>query len=225
MDEGTCIVDALDGDIANKEEGIIDGITGLLKTRDQRIESKEDKIVSEDLLSITPVMQTVMKTSDYDVSVAEPEISEEDAVNLTKRYVIGKNTKTVTYEKKRREGFNIGTIKIVPRLNEVTIRGQKLIYVPKWDLQYEIGQRSFERRYIASSGRSIEDDLAKCEKCSIMRKPSVAVCEICGKPLCEKHALNEGGKWLCEDHISDTAKKQLKPTGILSKLKPRQNSS
>jgi hypothetical protein len=217
-DEGTYFVDALDGDIINRELGIVGSITGLFKDKEQRVESKEDKIVSEDLMTIVPTSQPVLRTTDYEVSVAEPSVSEEDAVRSVKDYIVEKNTQEVDYKIKVRGEWETRSIRVVPHLKEVSIRGQKLVYVPKWSLQYESGDRSFERRFVASSSKVIEDEISKCEKCSILKKRPISVCEICGVPLCEKHSYQEEGRWLCEDHVSDKMRQQIKQKGILSRF-------
>lgn len=213
VDDGTAVVDALDGDVINPGTGILSSIGGLLKNAQERAESKSEKIVYNDLLSLSPEKQTILKTSDYDVSVAEAEVSEESAISLMKDYVVKKNTKTVTYQKGRKEDLDISTMKIVPKKKEIILRGSKLVYVPKWDLQYEAADWSFSRRFVASSGGVVEDPLAKCDKCKLMKKPAEVLCEVCGRPLCEKHSVFEDGRWMCSNH-SSAPKKQ----GILGKI-------
>lgn len=218
-DDGTYFVDALDGDIINRERSVLESMAGLFKNKERRVESKEDKIVSEDIMTLKPISQPILTTSDYQTSVAEPSVSEEEAVKLVKNYVVEKNTQNIKYKIKIRGELETRSFKVVPRLNEVDVRGQKLVYVPKWDLQYEIGNRSFERRSIASSDRSIEDALSKCEKCTLLKKTPIAICEVCGAPLCEKHSYQEGGKWLCEDHVSASLSQQIKQKGFFSKFR------
>ena len=217
-DNGTYFVDALDGEIINRERSVVESITGLFKKKEERMESREDKMVSEDLDSIASISKPVLSTSDYQVSVAEPEVTEEDAARIVKSHVVERNKQDVQYVAKVKGETETRSFKVVPRLNEVTIRGTKLVYVPKWDLEYEAGQASFSRRFLASSGRTLEDGLAKCQKCTLLKKETVAVCEVCGKPLCEKHAYQEGG-WLCEDHISDKLREETKGTGLFSRFK------
>jgi hypothetical protein len=182
------------------------------------MESREDKMVSEDLERIVPISKPVLSSSDYQVSVAEPEVTEEDAARIVKAHVAEKNRQDVRYNAKVKGEIETRSFRVLPRLSEVSIRGTKLVYVPKWDLEYESGQASFSRRFLASSGRTLEDGLAKCQKCTLLKKETVAVCEVCGTPLCEKHAYQEGG-WMCEDHISDKLREETKGTGFLSKFK------
>jgi hypothetical protein len=217
-DSGTYFVDALDGEIINRERGVVENIAGLFKKKEERMESREDKMVSEDLERIVPISKPVLSSSDYQVSVAEPEVTEEDAARIVKAHVAEKNRQDVRYNAKVKGEIETRSFRVFPRLSEVSIRGTKLVYVPKWDLEYESGQASFSRRFLASSGRTLEDGLAKCQKCTLLKKETVAVCEVCGTPLCEKHAYQEGG-WMCEDHISDKLREETKGTGFLSKFK------
>ena len=53
-----------------------------------------------------------------------------------------------------------------------------MVYVPKWNLEYEAGQISFSRRILGSSGRILEDDIAKCRKCTLLKMTTVAVCGV-----------------------------------------------
>lgn len=216
IDEGTYFVDALDQDIINRERGMIENLTGIFQKKEKRLESREDKMVSEDLGAIAPISAPVLQSADYHVTIAEPEISMENATKIVKSQVVEKNRKNVQYNVKVRGETETRTLRIVPHLNEVAIRGTRFVYVPKWNLEYEAGQLSFSRRILASSARSFEDDLAKCRKCTLlMRRDTIAVCEVCGIPLCDKHAYQEG-RWLCYDHISEGLRKQMKGTGLLS---------
>jgi Holliday junction resolvase-like predicted endonuclease len=216
MDEGTYFVDTLDGDIINRERGMIENLTGIFQKKEKRLESREDKMVSEDLGAIAPISVSVLQSDNYHVTIAEPEVSMENATRIVKSHVIEKNRKDVRYNVKVRGETVTRTLKIVPRLNEVAIRGTRFVYVPKWNLEYEAGQLSFSRRILGSSARSLEDDLAKCRKCTLlMRRDTIAVCELCGIPLCDKHAYQEG-RWLCYDHTSEGLRQQNKGTGFLS---------
>lgn len=219
-DDGTYFVDALDGDIINLEKDIVGNVLGLFKKKEERLKSKEDKLVSEDLANITPISKPVLSNSDYKVSPAEPEITEADAVKIVKSRVIEKNKEDVSYDVKVRREVETREFSFVPRLNEVSIRGVKMVYVPKWNLEYEAGQSSFSKRFLGSSGRILEDDIAKCRKCTLLKMDTVAVCEVCGIPLCEKHVYQEG-KFLCEDHISDELRQKLKANSLFSKFKSK----
>jgi hypothetical protein len=211
-DEGSCIIDSLDGDIINREKGALQSISGLFQSKEKKIESRKDQLVTKDLMSLEAVREPVLKTSDYNVSVVDPAIVEEDALKLTRAYVVEKNITKADYRIKVRGEWDTRSIKIVPKQNEVSIRGQRLVYVPIWNLEYEAGSRTLERRFLASSGEVIENDFAKCVKCTLIKKQPIAVCEECGAPVCEKHSRQEGNRWLCEEHSSSQT------SGLFSKF-------
>jgi hypothetical protein len=218
VDEDTCIIDAIDGDVTNRESGIMEGISGLLGPKEKRIERKEDKLITRDLMSGIPESQTLASTSDYQTKALEPQVSDSGAWKIAREYVIDKNTRSVQYEPKKSDDGFPRTMKITPKDSEVFRRGLSLVYVPKWDLEYESGQMTFQRRSLASSGTTIRDSIAKCEKCSILHRSTIAVCDICGLPLCEKHAYEEAGALLCENHISNEMRQKLKANSFMSKV-------
>jgi hypothetical protein len=157
-------------------------------------------------------------TSDYQTKALQPQVSDSAAWKIAREYVIDKNTRTVQYEPKKSDGDFPRTMKITPKEAEVSRRGMSLVYTPKWDLEYESGQMTFQRRSLASSGDLIRDSIAKCEKCSLLHRSTVAVCDICGLPICEKHAYEEAGALLCENHISNEMRQKLKANSLMSKV-------
>ena len=121
-DSGEYVVDALDGDIVNRERGAVESIAGLFKKKEQRLESKEDKMVSEDLETIVPISKPVLSTPEYQVSVAEPAVTEEDATKVVKSHVIDKNKGEIDYRIKVRGEVETRSFNVVPRLKEVSIK-------------------------------------------------------------------------------------------------------
>lgn len=216
--EGTYFVDALDADIINREKGTLEQLGGLIRPKQERLESKEDKMISEDLEVITSETKPVLRTSDYEVTVAEQEISTEEAIKIIKYHVVEKNTHDEKYTVRVKGEEEKRTMRIVPKLNEVEIRGSHTTYVPKWVIEYESGPRGYTRRFLAASSKVISDELAKCSQCTLLKKETISVCEECGRTLCEKHSYNENGRFLCYDHISNELKSHLKDSSLVSKL-------
>ena len=85
-------------------------------------------------------------------------------------------------------------------------------------MQYESGERDYQRRILASSGLVLEDVLAKCIEVQLLRGVTVAVGDVCGLTICEKHTYEEGGGLLCEDHISSVLRESIKGKGLLSRF-------
>lgn len=219
VDESTCVIDAVDGDVINRPSGLAEGIGGLLKSKEERMERKEDKLVAKEVLDSYPERQTPASTSEYQSKVLEPQVSDSVAWKIARDYVIEKNTRTIHYQPKASSGsLDTRSMQIVPKESEVSRRGLALVHVPKWDIQFESGQMTFQRRTLASSGTPVIDSMAKCEKCSLLHRSTVAVCEICGLPLCDKHAYEEAGALLCDNHISAEMRQKVKGNSFVSKL-------
>lgn len=217
-DNGTYFVDALDSDIINRDRGLVANIGGLFRGKEKRLESKEDRMIAEDLMNISPVKKVVLSTSEYKAVVENPSIPIEDAAETVRDYAIRKNTREVSYEQKVKGELVTRTFRFVPAANEVSIHGTKLVHVPQWNMNFEAGRSIFSRRILASSNRTLVDGLAKCSMCAILKKSSIVVCEECGRPLCDKHSYPEG-RWLCQDHISNALREQISKKGFFSRLK------
>jgi len=217
-DTGTYFVDALDGDIINRDRGVITGIGDLFKGKEARLAGRENAMVAEDLNGIVPVIQPVAATSEYKAVVEKPVIAIEEAAETVRTYAIKKNTQEVRYQVKVKGEMVNRAFKFIPEAGEVSIYGLKLVHVPQWDMSFEAGQSIFTRRILASSNRVISDGLAQCSWCGMMRKPSIVVCEVCGRPLCEKHSYSEG-RWLCLDHASSALREQVKSQSLFGRLK------
>jgi hypothetical protein len=169
-------------------------------------------------------VEALIKSSDYESKVLKVDVTEEETRKRAMEYVIEKHTRMLHYQPRRSRDELLGetrSMRILPKASEVTIRGQSVVYVPKWDLQYESGERDYQRRILASSGLVLEDELAKCMKCRLLRGVTVAVCDVCGLTICEKHTYEEGGGLLCEDHISSVLRESIKGKGLLSRFRLR----
>ena len=110
----------------NRERGIVENNAGLFKKKEERMESRDDKMVSEDLERIVPVSKPLLSASDYKVSVAEPEVREEDATRIVKAHVAEKNRQDVRYNAKVKGEIETRSFRVLPRLSEVSIRGTNL---------------------------------------------------------------------------------------------------
>jgi len=217
-DSGTYFVDGLDGDIINRDWSIATSIGSLLKRKEDRLASREDKMVVEDLRSIPPVTKAILSPSEYKTIVEKPSYTIEEAAETVRDYVIKKNTKDVSYEMKIKGELETRTLHFTPEASEISISSTKLVHTPQWNIDFEAGRSVLSRRILASSNRTLVDGLATCSKCTMLKKPSVAVCEECGRPLCEKHSYNEG-RWLCLDHVSAATREEIKSKTLFSRIK------
>jgi hypothetical protein len=217
-DSGTYFVDALEGDIINRDKGMMVSIGDIFKGKEARLSSKEDRMVAEDLKGLPSTTKAVLSTTEYKTVVEKSSFTIEEAAETVRSYAMKKNTQDVSYEKKIKGESVTRTFRFTPEAGEISICGTKMIHAPQWNMTFEAGRSIFSRRILASSNRVLADGLAMCSVCTLLKKQSVVVCEECGRPLCEKHSYLEG-RWLCQDHISNALREQIKSRGIFSRIK------
>lgn len=86
---------------------------------------------------------------------------------------------------------------VKPKADEVHILSKHLVYVPIWDVEFKLGDKTYKRKYFAYDGDSLIDDLTLCNLC---KKQTHSVCTQCYSTSCEDHqrACKECAKILCE---------------------------
>ncbi|MEM2159751.1 MAG: hypothetical protein QXN55_02210 [Candidatus Nitrosotenuis sp.] len=86
---------------------------------------------------------------------------------------------------------------VKPKGDQVHILSKHFVYVPIWEVEFKLGDKSYKRKYFAYDGDSIIDDL---EKCGLCKNHTRSVCTQCYSTSCENHqrACKECAKILCE---------------------------
>ena len=87
------------------------------------------------------------------------------------------------------------------------IKKVDFIYVPKWKIEYQSSDYEYSKEMYAHSGTKIEDTIEYCPNhfqiggLRLVSKKTNAVCEVCGKALCNEHIYKcpTCGKWLCAE--------------------------
>jgi hypothetical protein len=188
-----------------------DSILGLpdIKFRD----SEEDLFVTE-LDSVPEQDYRFQLSPDYQVIKIEPKITKHFARESALKSIIYKNTKTFQYEvNSRRRSDSIFDVPdtrdftIIPKKPDITIKETRLVFVPKWDVEFVSGDQIYRREIIGHKGTVISDSIKYCPKHRIignieLKKNTIAVCEEDGKALCKDHVFKCPicKKWFCEDH-------------------------
>lgn len=222
IDSGFFIVDALlksspkqKGAVGNVVKSISLGMLG--KSDEEKKEEKETGILKKELHQNPDRDFSITQPDNYKVIKLSPQITEAAARGETIDYVVQKNTKTVEYEvptkkRKRRDEFDVGfeipdlrecTLK--PSRKDVTISEIQLIHVPKWEVEFESGDRTYMRVVSANGGTIIADNITNCSKHLLkdfLKRKNVAVCDVCGRALCKDHVFRCPicGAWFCETH-------------------------
>jgi len=208
-DSGKVFIDGLDGRVLNPSTiKDVKSIAQRLKTiitKKGREESKRTKKLIEELNEGALANYEVKAGEDYEVRKFEPSISKRSIAKSALDYIIQKNTCEIEYAPKgREEEFLLGTktITYIPKIKDINIRGVTLVYVPKWQINYEFFNRVYTKEVLAFSGAVLEDTLHCCPKhIGFLKKETVAICEVCGQALFNEHVFQCPicGKWLCEE--------------------------
>jgi len=121
-------------------------------------------MVTEDILGLTAQSRySIVQSNDFSVSKIKPEIDERAARRIVAQQVVQDNVTQVDYEVRVTRGeYEKHKMNVTPRLSEVAANRISLIYVPSWDLEFESGNKTYSRTILASSGRTIEDEIAIC---------------------------------------------------------------
>ena len=208
-DSGKVFIDALDGSVLNPTPlKTLSSVTKVLKgviSKKAREESKRAKKLIEEMEIGAPKNYEVRPGEDYSVRVLQPSISKRSLAKSAINYIVQKNTERIVYTpKSRKDEFLPETkfITYVPKTRDINIKSVRLVYIPKWEINYEAFNKTYTKEVLAFSGTVLEDTLRYCPKhIGLLKKENVAICEVCGQALCREHVFQcpVCGKWLCED--------------------------
>jgi hypothetical protein len=217
-DRGVVYVDALDGKVLNqlpeKRLGILKAMKNLASASSKAENARNKKLLSE-LREKSPLPKYSLQIEEnYHCNKLKPSISAKQALESATRFIIEKNTVEISYvPKNQRDEFipNSNYVNFTPRRNDILIQKKDVVIIPRWSIEFESKNSSYRREVLACSGVILEDTMEYCPNhfklgaIEFSKKPSVAVCESCGKALCEEHIRQcvICGKWLCNEHSFD----------------------
>jgi len=204
-DEGTVFIDAIDGKVVNFK-----GVTSkiLAKVFLKREETVRSEVLNELRFYEKATNYSVVVNNNFQINKMEPEITVRFAKKLALDFIIQKNTKSVSYSPKTGSLLETKWVTFKPKRKQVMIKKIVFFYVPKWNITFSCKDIDYSRKMFAYSGNLIEDTIAFCPEhfslgnIQLISKRSIAVCEVCGKALCEDHVKKcpVCGKWLCYKH-------------------------
>ena len=209
-DAGEVFVDGLDARVLNppptKALGTMKRTLKLIASKKERKENQRNKKLFQELRNRTSIREyDITVKQDYRVQNVEPVVNKRSIIKAAVEYIREKNIITVKYTTKEQEEKIIvvhKTVRHVPKRSDINIKSITLVRVPKWHITFEAVNKIYSRERLAHSGTILEDTLKGCPKHRVLKKGSIAVCEICGQALCEEHVFQCPicGKWLCEEH-------------------------
>ncbi len=113
--------------------------------------------------------------SDLEVEFPEGELDEGEIEEIVRSYLINE--------------FGPGNYKV----------SLKRILFPYYEVKLRSVRRSYVRKISAHSGKEIEDEISYCPLHKIFRPKAYAICELCGRPFCQRHIVEVGGHYYCEE--------------------------
>ncbi len=129
----------------------------------------------------------------------EPVITPNTAKKEATHFVITENTETIKYC--TQDGTQ-NSVTYTPKTKDIIIKCVTLVNLPRWDITFNVFNKSYSREMLAHSGAILEDSIQYCPKhTSPFKRETVAACEVCGQALCNSHVSQcpVCGKWLCQD--------------------------
>lgn len=221
-DSGDCVINAIDGKVARFMDTETSGISPGLSL------GENDALAGQ--LRTEPIKNYEVRSADeYDVKKIDPSVNESQAKKIALSAILSRNTTEIEYEVESEDtltGYELRKFPFVPKREEIILVVTRLVFVPKWEITFVSGRYEYFREVFASSGDMPVNTIAYCPehrireffKIEFFRKKTIAVCEICGKALCDEHIhqcpvcrkwlgvedslkCKNCGRFFCEEHI------------------------
>ncbi len=202
-DADKVIVNALDCSVVNpsRRSSSVKRALKFVLSKDARQTAKRTTALLQEILAgVSDKEYDVEGGNDYTVRILEPVISPKSAKKSALDFVIEENTKTIRY---RTKDGNINSITYTPKPKNINIKSVTLVRVPRWDITFNVFNKTYSREMLACSGTILEDSIQYCSKhTGPFKKENIAACEVCGQALCEKHVFQCPicQKWLCAEN-------------------------
>jgi hypothetical protein len=218
-DRGTLYIDALDCHILNSmpEKGL-----GILKKALTSLVSKKARLQNERSEKLLSELQHNKPSREYSISIEDeytviklkPLATPNEAVRTSIDFVTEENTVDIEYSIESKDDSywkETRTTTYVPKRQNIRIIRKDIVVIPRWSIDFESFGTSYKKEILACSDTPLEDTLSYCPwhfkigALTITSRKAIAVCEVCGKSLCEDHVKRCPlcNKWLCEEHGSD----------------------
>ncbi len=210
-DNGFCVVNSINPEeifLQNEDGTIRDAslTSGLGKLKRAFTgEVAEDAAISKELAKGIVNDYVARGGTDFQLVKVNPLVNRGEAKRIALLEITERNTQEFTFTTKKDD---IGSKVYTPRNNDVFLSDIRPVFVPVWEIGFSSSGRSYSRRMLAGSGTVLEDTIDVCPNhmlkdiVKVQKKSTIAVCEVCGDALCEKHIAQcpVCGRWLCEEH-------------------------
>ncbi|MDE2588075.1 MAG: hypothetical protein KGL95_00190, partial [Patescibacteria group bacterium] len=209
---GTYYVDGLSGEILYRKDVNGNHKYDLDKEQEQAIKDLHEND-PQNMIEVTQVPNSEVKKLD-------PSMYQKDVEFRVRRQVVNDNKDNIPY--KIRRSKDIVETKYhpyVPEINSITVQS-KMIYVPKMEIEFESKEYSYSRIIFPASEVWLEDEISDCKHMLGRKRPTFAVCEVCGIAKCEKDLFcDDSGQCYCKNDASEELKEAKKENSFSAKLK------
>ena len=201
-DSGKVVVNALDCSVLNpskQSSTVTKTIKRVLFKEVRQTAKRTNALLHEILGSVLDKEYEVEGGDKYSVRILEPVIAPRAAQKEAIAFVITENTETISY---CTQDGHTNSILYTPKRRDITVKSVTLVNIPRWDITFDVFNRTYSREMLPCSGTVLEDSIKYCPKhIGPFKKETIAACEICGQALCEKHVFQcpVCGKWLCDE--------------------------
>lgn len=210
-DDGTVVIDLLDGKVLNgqawKGGSLLNSLSSLKQSNDN---TRTLKIFNEVMNHSPSPEYSITIGSDYQITELKPEITKRAVERGAIEYITAKNTKDMAYTPAKGDSIlDIKHRKFIPRRGNIKLFKSEMVLVPKWSVHFNAFGTVYTKEVFAHSGTVLENTIQYCPKhfklgAINVKKETAAVCEVCGKAYCSEHIAQcpVCGKWVCSDHAS-----------------------
>jgi hypothetical protein len=206
-DSESFTIDGLSASVIQRSGSIKNTFKKMLGQSDEDSQNIKENDVFLSELEQTPETGFPLEQSGaYSIVVHPPKENEEQLRKRTINYVLKKHY-TVGYKLKKDEDNILADerpFKITPSLKDIK-PNIRLIYVPKWEMDFQSKEFKYTRKITGNSGVILYDTITYCNKhwnAGLGKKNNITACDICGEVLCKEHVwkCTTCGSWRCESH-------------------------
>lgn len=174
----------------------------IIRVEDKDIEKQTDALLAQ-FSQNDPETVEILPNKEYNVTLVTPRLDRAQIINcihIEAKQLWLQNCTNQENQPSRNEKFDKSVIDILDC---------KKIFVPQWDLEFQVGPHVYHRLAYAGTSINIQDSIMRCATCDAEDKvipsiqPAIAVCEECWHSFCKDHIIKCSvcETYFCKDHI------------------------
>ena len=211
--------------ISNSGKYFVEGLTGLiLASQDEHgtisyADNDENKEIVQELLELDSTFVEIAETSEYDIKKHESSINKKEAEFSVKNKISEDNKANISYQVKiSREEYEDRDYHYKPSIKTITTQS-KMMYIPIWNIEFESKEYLYKKTVFPASDIITKDEIIIC-KHLLRKKPTFAVCDICGVAKCKNDiTVIDSSRYYCKNHIPQEISDENNNKSLFSRFK------